>query len=84
MVDLGKLVELSERRECVSCGKVFRSEAGGLSALQKIVEHLIEHQPSPEQWTVAYNRIQEQRKKRPKPVTDGLQRSWGSGVRTVS
>jgi hypothetical protein len=62
-MDLGRLVELSERRICPVCLAIFWTERDR-SALQRIAEHLIEHQPSPEQWAVAYQRIQERKTKK--------------------
>lgn len=83
-MDMGKLSKLSECRRCRECGKEFKSDEVG-SALQKFAEHLISHQPSPEQWGIAYSRIQGQRMKRPKRETDSLRSSWrGMNVRTVS
>lgn len=76
-MDLGNLVEISERRECRVCGRVFRSDLvvgdGNVkrSALQKLAEHLIEHQPTMEQWTVAYERIRERMPPRQKKGTSG-------------
>lgn len=61
-MDLGKMV--SEWRMCGVCGREFRSDRPDVvgmrerrSALQKLSDHLIEHQPTPEQWAVAYERI---------------------------
>lgn len=61
-MDLGKLKELSHRRKCVTCGAVFESDPDsmkdGLSSMQKHVDHMTEHNPTPEQWNEAYHRIQ--------------------------
>lgn len=60
-MDLGNLVEISEFRKCLVCGAQMRSDRlgviGGKSALQKLSDHMIEHQPTMEQWTIAYEKI---------------------------
>jgi hypothetical protein len=62
-MDLGKLSELSEHRVCKECGAEFHSDKEQ-SALQKFSDHVRIHQPTPEQWTEAYNKIQEAKEKR--------------------
>ena len=61
-MDLGKLKELQHRRKCVTCGAVFESDPDsmkdGLTAMQKHVDHLTEHNPTPEQWQNAHELIQ--------------------------
>lgn len=74
-MDLGDLVEKSECRGCVVCGREFRSDKlgtiNGRSALQKLAGHLIEHQPTMEQWTVAYEKIRAMMPKREKKGASG-------------
>ena len=55
-MDLGKLRELAEHRVC-PCGAEFWTEERE-SALQQYADHLMEHYPTPEQWTEAWKRIQ--------------------------
>lgn len=59
-MDLGKLAELSKRRECVKCGEVFLPDKGegGLTTMQKHADHSRVHNHTPAEWTEAYNRIQ--------------------------
>ena len=67
-MDLGNLVERSEERVCPVCGVITRSDVGreGRSALQKMAEHLIVHQPRPEQWNEAYENIRAKMPKKQK------------------
>lgn len=63
-MDSGKLSELSEHRVCQECGAEFRTkkvEGQEVSALQQFSDHVTVHQPTPAQWTEAYNKIREQR-----------------------
>lgn len=61
-MDLGKLSKLSQHRKCVECGAEFETDGEG-TAMQKHADHLTIHQPTGEQWTHAYNMIQEARRK---------------------
>lgn len=70
-MDLGKLSELSMRRKCQVCGAVFESTPEA-SALVQYSDHSATHNPSPAQWTEAYEKIQaskESAKKREKDPT---------------
>jgi hypothetical protein len=65
-MDAGKLGELSEHRICRECGAEFRmrSEDGRtIPALEQFSDHLTTHQPTPGQWTEAYNKIREGRER---------------------
>ncbi len=67
-MDLGKLRELSTRRQCRECGARFESipgtlERGEVPALEQFSDHLTMHQPTVSQWAAAYQRIQAGRKK---------------------
>ena len=57
MADLGKLAELSHHRKCVVCGMEFETDEKG-SALAQYADHSIIHNPTPGQWTEAYEKIQ--------------------------
>jgi len=55
---------VGEQRECRECGAVFQEipatkELKAVSALEQFAEHTASHNPSPSEWTTAYNRIQE-------------------------
>lgn len=65
-MDLGKLSELSEHRVCRECGAEFETIPGTKSspevpALQQFSDHLVVHQPRPELWAAAHNKIQSQK-----------------------
>ena len=60
-MDLGKLSELAERRVCKECGAEFKTkmvDGQQVKALAQFADHLIMHQPTPEQWKTAYEKIQ--------------------------
>lgn len=61
-MDLGKLAELSKRRECQECGEVFLTDPDsnkeGLTAMQKFADHSATHGYTPAQWAEAHKRIQ--------------------------
>jgi len=59
-MDLGKLKTLQTKRKCVDCGMEFTSDSE-MTAMQKHVDHMGVHQPTPEQWANAYNIIDAQR-----------------------
>lgn len=61
-MDLGKLSKLSAHRVCVDCGAEFFSDKE-LTAMQKHVDHMQIHQPTPEQWTQAYDMTRKAREK---------------------
>jgi hypothetical protein len=56
-MDLGKLAELSHHRKCLECGAEFESNEKE-SALVQFADHSTIHNPTPEQWAEAYERIQ--------------------------
>ncbi len=62
-MDLGELLERSLHRKCMECGEEFETDknwqTGGMTAMQKHVDHLATHNYSPDQWTTASSRIQE-------------------------
>jgi len=43
-------------RQCKQCG--FQVDADTVEELRQMSEHLTVHNPSPEQWRVAYHRMQ--------------------------
>lgn len=57
-MDLGKLSELSEHRTCLACGAEFFTDKEG-TALAKFSDHSTIHNPTGEQWSNAYDLIQE-------------------------
>lgn len=58
---------LSDYRKCKTCGKEFRThkskEGEEVTAMVQFADHVIEHQPTGEQWTNAYNLIASKRTK---------------------
>ena len=68
-MDLGKLAELSHHRKCLECGAEFDTNKEQ-TALQQYADHLIIHQPTPEQWSNAYDKIQEGKERAKKQSQD--------------
>jgi hypothetical protein len=71
-MDLGKLAEMGERRECRECGGEFWTDKDGY-ALEKFADHTAVHNPTPAQWNHAYHLIQEARagEKKRQPQVEG-------------
>ena len=70
-MDLGKLAELSHHRVCQVCGAEFETNKEQ-TALQQFSDHSAIHNPSPAQWSEAYDKIQagkERAKKQEKDPT---------------
>lgn len=63
-MDLGTLN--SEYRTCRECGAEFKTktvDGQAVTAMMQHSDHLIIHQPTPAQWTRAYNMIAAKRQK---------------------
>lgn len=62
-MDLGKLVQLSQRRECLKCGAVFETN-DELTAYQQFADHDRIHSTPPEVWDAIHKDIQKIRQQR--------------------
>lgn len=66
-MDLGeKLRQIIQKRVCQVCGAEFEripatKDEEEKTALQQFSDHMITHQPTPEQWAKAYDKIQKSR-----------------------
>ena len=61
-MDLGILLERSHHRVCQVCGAEFDTNKEA-TALAQYADHSIIHQPTPEQWAKAYEKIQESKER---------------------
>ncbi len=57
-MDLGILQDRQNHRVCQVCGAEFRTNEKE-TALAQYADHSVIHQPTPEQWAGAYDKIQE-------------------------